>query len=81
MEEVGDGLREKAGFFARLEPRRERWALRRLRSAHVVKGGRKRRLEDLRGDGQALETIPILEYVWERTNRVLVKEELMQGCG
>ena len=30
-------------------------------------------------DGRALETIPIMEYVWERTNRVLVDEELLRG--
>ena len=27
----------------------------------------------------ALETIPIMEYVWERTKRVLAKEELLRG--
>ena len=30
-------------------------------------------------EGRALETIPIMEYVWERTNRVLVTEELLRG--
>ena len=28
-------------------------------------------------EGRALETIPIMEYVWERTNRVQVNEELL----
>ena len=26
-----------------------------------------------------LETVPIMEYVWERTNRVLANEELLRG--
>ena len=30
-------------------------------------------------DGRALETIPIMEYVWERTNSELVNEELLRG--
>ena len=30
-------------------------------------------------DGRALETIPIMEYVWGRTNRVLANEELLRG--
>ena len=30
-------------------------------------------------DGRTLETIPIMEYVWERTNRELVNEELLRG--
>ena len=38
MDEAGDEDGVKAGFFARLEPRREDWALRMLRSAHVLKG-------------------------------------------
>ena len=41
MEEAGDADGVKAGFFARLEPRREDWALRMLRSAHVLKGAGK----------------------------------------
>ncbi len=32
-------------------------------------------------DGQALETIPIMEYVWQRTNPELVSEELQRGQG
>ena len=28
-------------------------------------------------DGRALEPVPIMEYVWERTNSVLAKEELL----
>ena len=30
-------------------------------------------------DGRALETIPIMEYVWERTYRALANEELLRG--
>ena len=30
-------------------------------------------------DGQALEAIPIMEYVWEGTNRVQLNEELQRG--
>ena len=65
-------------------------AARRLRAADAAQrasaeGRRKLRLENLRGtakallDGRALETIPIMEYVWERTNRVLANEELLPG--
>lgn len=32
-------------------------------------------------DGQALATIPIIEYVWQRTNREQVNEELQRGQG
>ena len=52
MDEASDADGVKSGFFARLEPRREDWALRMLRSAHVLKGARKGRLEDFRGNGQ-----------------------------
>jgi len=85
MDEAGDGDGVKAGFFARLEPRREDWALRMLRSAHVLKGAGKVDWKTFAGtakavlDGRALETIPIMEYVWERTNRDLAKEELLRG--
>ena len=58
MDEAGDGDGVKAGFFARLEPRREDWALL---------------------DGRALETIPIMAYIWERTKRLLANEELLRG--
>ena len=30
-------------------------------------------------DGRTLETIPIMEYVWKRTNGVLVNEEPLRG--
>ena len=32
-------------------------------------------------DCQALEPIPIMEHVWERTNRELVNGELQRGQG
>ena len=65
-------------------------AARRLGAADAAQsasaeGRRKLRLENLRGtakallDSRALETIPIMEYVWERTNRVLANEELLPG--
>ena len=85
MDEAGDGNGVKAGFFARLEPRREDWALRMLRSAHVLKGAGNVDWKTFAWtaravlDGRALETVPIMEYVWERTNRVLVNEELLRG--
>ena len=85
MDEADDGDGVKAGFFARLEPRREDWALRMLRSAHVLKGARKVDWKTFAGTakavlaGRPLETIPIMEYVWERTNRVLAREELLRG--
>ena len=85
MEEAGDGDEVKTGFFARMEPRREDWALRMLRSAYVQKGAGKVDWKSLAGtaktvlDGRALETVPIMEYILERTNRVLAKEELLRG--
>ena len=84
-EEADDADRVKAWFFARLESRREDWALRMLRSAHVLKGGGNVDWRTFTGtaksvlDGRALETIPIMEYVWERTNSELVNEELLRG--
>ena len=85
MDEAGDADGVIGGFFARLEPRREDWALRMLRSAHVLKGAGNVDWKTFAGtakavlEGRTLETIPIMEYVWERTNRVLVNEELLRG--
>ena len=85
MEEADDGDRVKEGFFARLDSRREDWALRMLRNAHVPRGAGNVDWRTFAGtakallDGRALETIPILEYVWQRTNRVLVDEDLQRG--
>ena len=87
MEVSDEADRVRAGFFARLESRREDWALRMLRSAHVLKGAGNVDWNTYAGtaktflDGQALETIPIMEYVWQRTNRDLVNEELMRRHG
>ena len=56
-----------------------------LHSAHVLKGDGRVDWRTFTGtakavlDGRVLETIPIMEYVWERTNSVLVKEELLRG--
>ena len=30
-------------------------------------------------DDRALETIPAMVYVWEQTNKVLAKEEMLRG--
>ena len=87
MDEAKDADGVKTGFFARLEPRREEWALRMSRSAHVLKGAANVDWKTFAAtakavlDGRALETIPIMEYVWERTKRALAKEELMRGRG
>ena len=87
MQESDEADRVKAGFFARLEQRREDWALRMLRSAHVLKGAGNVDWKTFAGtakavlDGRAFETIPIMEYVWERTNRELANEELQRGQG
>ena len=87
MDEAKDADGVKAGFFAGLEPRREEWAQRMLRSAHVLKGAGNVDWKTFAAtaravlDGRALETIPIMEYVWERTKRDLAKEELMRGRG
>ena len=75
----------RAGFFACLGSRREDWARRMLRSAHVLKGAGNVDWLTFAGtakvllDGRALETIPIMEYVWQRTNMVLVNEDLLRG--
>ncbi len=85
MDEADGGDGVKAGFFSLLESRREDWALRMLRSAHVLKGAGNVDWKTFAGtakavlDGRALETIPIMEYVWERKNRDLAKEELLRG--
>ena len=56
-----------------------------LPSAYVLKGAGNVNWGSFAGtakavlDGRALETVPIMEYVWERTNRVLMYEELLQG--
>ena len=85
MEEADDADRIKAGFLAQLESRREDWALRMLSGAHLLKGAGNVDWNTFAGtakavlEGRALETIPIMEYVWERTNRVLVNKELLRG--
>ena len=85
MGEAGDADRVKAGFFARLEAWREDWAQRMLRGAHVLKGAGNVDWNTFAGtarallDGQALETVPIMEHVWERTKRELEIEELQRG--
>ena len=87
MEEADEAERVRVGFFARLEPRREDWALRVLRSAHVLKGAENVDWTTYAGtvkallDGQALETIPIIKYVGRRTNRDRANEELQRGQG
>ena len=79
--------RLRAAFFARLEPCREGWALRMLRGAHVLLCAGNVDWNTYAGtagallDGQALETIPIMEYVWQRATRGLVNEELMRRRG
>ena len=85
MQEGDDEDQVKAAFLARLETRCEHWALRMLRSAHVLKGAGNIDWRPFAGtamallDGQALETIPIMEYVCRRTYRALVNEELRKG--
>ena len=87
MQESDEADGVKAGFFARMELRREDWALRMLRTAHVLKGTRNVDWKTFTGtakavlDGRAFETIPIMEYVWERTNRELANEEWQRGQG
>ena len=73
MEKAGDADRVKAGFLASLESRREDWAPRMLRGAHVQKGSGKIDWNTIAGtakallDSRALEAIPFTEYVWERS--------------
>ncbi len=55
-----------------------------LCGAHVLKGAGNVDWRAFAGttkavlDGLALETIPIMEYVWQRTNTVLVNEEVLK---
>ena len=85
MQEADDEDQVKAAFLARLETRREDWALRMLRSAHVLKGAGNVDWRTFAGTamallgGRALETIPIMEYVCQRTYRAVVNEELRRG--
>ena len=85
MQETPDEDQAKAAFFARIDSRREGWALRMLRSAHVLKGAGNVDWRTFAGtamgllEGWALETIPIMEYVCERTYRALAIEELRGG--
>ena len=87
MEKADDADGVKAVFFARLELRREDWVVQMLRSTNVLKGARNIDWRTFAGtgkavlDGQALETIPIMEYVGERTSRLLANEDLMWGRG
>ena len=77
----------RTGYFARPEPGREDWARQMLRSAHVLKGAENVDWNTYAGitkallNGQAPETIPIMEYVRQRTNRELVNEELERRQG
>ena len=53
--EEGDGENQvKAAFLNSLDSRREDWAQRMLRSAHILKGARKVRLAHLRGDSRLI---------------------------
>ena len=85
MQEGDDEDQVKAAFLTRLETRREDWARRMLRSAHVLKGAGNVDWRTFAAtamallDGRALETIPIMEYVCERTYRALAIEELRGG--
>ena len=84
-EKADDGDRVRAGFFACLGSRREDWARRMLRSAHVLKDAGNvdwltfAETAKVPLDGRALEMIPITENVWQRTNMVLVNEVLLRG--
>ena len=56
-----------------------------LRIEHVLKDAGKVDCRTFAGtaksglDGRALETTPIMEYVWERTSRALAKEDLLRA--
>ena len=70
--------RMKAGFFDRFEPRLEDWGLRMLCSAQVLRNAGYVDWKSCAGPAKtvlgsrALEIIPMMEYVWEMANRVLV---------
>ena len=85
LQEADDEDQVKAAFLARIETRREDWALRMLRSAHILNGAGNVDWRTFAGtakallDGWALEDMPIMEYVCERTYRALAIEELRGG--
>ena len=69
----GRGRRGRPGkgrVFARLEPGREDWAVRMLRSVHAQKGAGNVDWKTFAAaakavlEGRALETIPTMQYVW-----------------
>ena len=69
----GGSSKPAPAFWARLEERRERWALPMLLSAHLLKGAGR---EDWRSfaatasalpEGRALGTIPIMQHVFHAT--------------
>ena len=80
MEESDEADGVRAGFFARLEPRREDWAL-----WMRVEGRRKGRLEDLRGNGEGCAGRPGAGddphhgVCLGEDQQVLAKEELLRG--
>ena len=79
-----DADREMAGFFAQLDSRREDQELRTLRSAHMRKASQDVDRNTFTGTaeamlhGWALETDPVLEYVWRSKNRKLLNKEQLQ---
>ena len=82
MDEADDAHGVRAGVLDPLVSRGET-RLRRLRK--YVEWRRKRRPEYLAEtaeallDGRALETITIMEYVWDKRNMVLANEKLLRG--
>ena len=73
-------------FWARMEARREGWALTMLRAAYVLKSDRGRRLAVLRGDGdgatgrQGVKTVPIMDRMLRRNAAGPAEARMSGGC-
>ena len=76
---AGDGT--EAAFWARMEERREHWALAMLRAAHVLKGAEHGDWRSFSAtamavlDGRTLKAVPIMDRVCAETIVALLKEQ------
>ena len=77
--DTGDGT--EAAFWARMEARREHWALAMLRAAHVLKGAEHGDWRSFAAtattvlDGRTLKTVPIMDRVYAETIAAWLREQ------